>query len=91
LYGIHLQKNIKKSNKALQLVPALRVSTGQFLSCGFVVLLRKSIPQNRNLKTAAELSYKGFPVCQAKRIPDGPQSGPFLHLHSLQDLRPWRR
>jgi len=26
---------------------------GQFLSRGFVVLLRKSIPQNRNLKTAA--------------------------------------
>jgi hypothetical protein len=31
-------------------------STGQFLSCDFVVLLRKSIPQNHNLKTAAELS-----------------------------------
>jgi len=28
---------------------------GQFLSCSFVVLLRKSIPQKRNLKTAAEL------------------------------------
>jgi hypothetical protein len=28
---------------------------GQFLSCGFMVLLRKSIPQNHNLKTAAEL------------------------------------
>jgi len=26
---------------------------GQFLSRSFVVLLRKSIPQNRNLKTAA--------------------------------------
>jgi hypothetical protein len=26
---------------------------GQFLSCDFVVLLRKNIPQNRNLKTAA--------------------------------------
>jgi hypothetical protein len=26
---------------------------GQFLSRAFVVLLRKSIPQNRNLKTAA--------------------------------------
>jgi len=25
---------------------------GQFLSCGFVVLLRKSNPQIRNLKTA---------------------------------------
>jgi hypothetical protein len=30
-------------------------STGQLLSRGFVVLLRKSIPQNHNLKTAAEL------------------------------------
>jgi hypothetical protein len=28
-------------------------SVGQFLSCGFMVLLRKSIPQNHNLKTAA--------------------------------------
>jgi hypothetical protein len=36
----------------------LRTSVGQFLSCGFVVLLRKSIPQNRNLKTAAELSVR---------------------------------
>jgi uncharacterized membrane protein YjfL (UPF0719 family) len=35
--------------------PALRACVGQFLSCGFVVLLRKSIPQNHNLKTAAEL------------------------------------
>jgi hypothetical protein len=34
---------------------ALRASVGQFLSRGFVVLLRKSIPQNHNLKTAAEL------------------------------------
>ena len=31
---------------------------GQFLSRGFVVLLRKSIPQNHNLKTAAELGVK---------------------------------
>jgi hypothetical protein len=28
---------------------------GQFLSRDFVVLLRKSIPQNHNLKTAAEV------------------------------------
>ena len=35
--------------------PALRACAGQFLSRGFVVLLRKSIPQNHNLKTAAEL------------------------------------
>jgi hypothetical protein len=28
---------------------------GQFLSRGFVVLLRKIVPQNHNLKTAAEL------------------------------------
>jgi hypothetical protein len=31
-------------------------STGQLLSRAFVVLLRKSIPQNRNLKAAAELN-----------------------------------
>jgi len=36
---------------------ALR-STGQLLSRGFVVLLRKSIPQSRNLKAAAELNVK---------------------------------
>lgn len=33
-------------------------------------------------------NYKGFPSSQAKRIPDGLLCGPFLHLHSLQDLRP---
>ena len=32
--------------------------------------------------------YKGFPSSQANRIPDGLLCGPFLHLHSLQDLRP---
>jgi hypothetical protein len=37
------------------LTSALRAYVGQFLSRGFVVLLRKSIPQNHNLKTAAEL------------------------------------
>jgi hypothetical protein len=37
---------------------ALR-STGQLLSRGFVVLLRKSIPQSRNLKAAAELNVIG--------------------------------
>ena len=31
---------------------------GQFLSRGFVVFLRKSIPQNHNLKSAAELAVK---------------------------------
>ena len=31
---------------------------GQFLSRAFVVLLRKSIPQNHNLKTAAELGVR---------------------------------
>jgi len=31
---------------------------GQFLSRGVVVLLRKSIPQNHNLKTAAELGVR---------------------------------
>jgi hypothetical protein len=39
---------------------------GQFLSRAFVVLLRKSIPQNRNLKSAAELGYMDSPKCQAK-------------------------
>ena len=34
---------------------ALCAYVGQFLSRGFMVLLRKSIPQNYNLKTAAEL------------------------------------
>ncbi|HCS65235.1 MAG TPA: hypothetical protein DIW64_14885, partial [Cellvibrio sp.] len=29
---------------------------GQFVSRAYVVLLRKSIPQSRNLKTAAELN-----------------------------------
>jgi hypothetical protein len=38
--------------------PALRACAGQFLSRGFVVLLRKSVPQNHNLKTAAELGVK---------------------------------
>lgn len=34
---------------------------GQFLSRGFVVLLRKNIPQNHDLKTAAELGVKRLP------------------------------
>jgi hypothetical protein len=42
-------------NKSLQ--PRHCVA-GQFLSRGFVVLLRKSIPQNHNLKTAAELGVR---------------------------------
>lgn len=33
----------------------VRAATGQLSSCGFVVLPRKSNPQNRNLKAAAEL------------------------------------
>jgi hypothetical protein len=41
---------MKKPNKSLK---HRAYGTGQFLSCSFVVLLRKSIPQNRNLKTAA--------------------------------------
>jgi hypothetical protein len=36
-------------------------------------------------------NYKGFLVSQAKRLPDGPLRGPFLHLHSFQDLQPSRR
>jgi hypothetical protein len=43
---------------------------GQFLSRSFVVLLRKSIPQNHNLKTAAELGYMNSPVRQAKTVFD---------------------
>jgi hypothetical protein len=39
--------------------PALRACAGQFLSRGFVVLLRKSVPQNHDLKTAAELGVTG--------------------------------
>jgi hypothetical protein len=35
------------------ITPALRASVGQLLSRSFVVLLRKSIPQNYNLKAAA--------------------------------------
>jgi hypothetical protein len=42
------------------ITPALRACVGQFLSRAFVVLLRKSIPQNHNLKTAAELGVMGF-------------------------------
>ena len=49
-------------NKSLQLTPALRACVGQFLSRSFVVLLRKSIPQNHNLKTAAELGVKNLRV-----------------------------
>jgi len=44
------------------ITPALRAYVGQFLSRGFVILLRKSIPQNRNLKTAAELGVMGLLV-----------------------------
>ena len=39
--------------RVINLADANRVGAGQFLSRSFVVLLRKSIPQNRNLKTAA--------------------------------------
>jgi hypothetical protein len=44
------------------ITPALRACVGQFLSRAFVVLLRKSVPQNHNLKTAAELGVMGFLV-----------------------------
>ena len=37
---------------------ALCAYVGQFLSRSFVVLLRKSLPQNYNLKTAAELGVR---------------------------------
>jgi len=40
--------------------PALRACAGQFLSRGFMVLLRKNVPQNHNLKTAAELGVINF-------------------------------
>jgi len=45
----------KRITSRCSTAPALRACAGQFLSRGFVVLLRKSIPQNHNLKTAAEL------------------------------------
>jgi hypothetical protein len=45
-----------------------------------VVLLRKSFPQNYNLQTAAELSYKGFPRRQAATDP-----GP--HLRAVLFVR----
>jgi len=41
---------VKAHNKVVKLVP-LR-STGQNLSCGFVVLLLKGIPQSHNLNSA---------------------------------------
>jgi hypothetical protein len=40
----------KATNKSLK---HRACGAGQFLSRSFVVLLRKSIPQNHNLKTAA--------------------------------------
>ncbi len=52
-------KNLKSSvTSRCSITPALRAYVGQFLIRGFVVLLRKSIPQNHNLKTAAELGVK---------------------------------
>ena len=49
-------QNIFHVTRRCSIVP-LR-STGQLLSRVFVVLLRKSIPQSRNLKAAAELNVK---------------------------------
>jgi len=46
--GNSVQK--KQPNKSLK---HRHFVAGQFLSRAFVVLLRKSIPQNHNLKTAA--------------------------------------
>jgi hypothetical protein len=43
------------------------------------------------LRRPLNFNYKGFPVRQAKRIPDGPPCGPFLHLHSHLNLPPWRQ
>jgi hypothetical protein len=48
----YFSKNNVLYNKSFQ---HRTFGAGQFLSRGFVVLLRKSIPQNHNLKTAAEL------------------------------------
>jgi len=48
--------------------PVLRACVGQFLSRSFVVLLRKSIPQNYNLKTAAELGVTWVKKVKAKRF-----------------------
>jgi hypothetical protein len=48
-----LAKQKQNSNKAFQ---HRTFGAGQLLSRSFVVLLRKSIPQKRNLKAAAELN-----------------------------------
>jgi len=60
-----LQLNYHVTSRC-SITPALSASVGQFLSRGFVVLLRKNIPQNRNLKTAAELG-----VTWAKKLRAG--------------------
>jgi hypothetical protein len=51
-------KNLKSKSKIIVVMPNKSLKhrhfvAGQFLSRSFVVLLRKSAPQNRNLKTAA--------------------------------------
>ena len=51
---------IKCLTSRCSITPALRACVGQFLSRAFVVLLRKSNPQNHNLKTAAELGVKSL-------------------------------
>ena len=54
--GLTLSRYDVNENVEIQSYKSLKHRTfgaGQFLSRSFVVLLRKSIPQNRNLKTAA--------------------------------------
>jgi hypothetical protein len=53
-----LTKTKKSITSRCSIAPALRAYAGQFLSRGFMVLLRKSVPQNHNLKTAAELGVR---------------------------------
>jgi hypothetical protein len=54
----HLYSNffLRRMNRVLEPNKSLKqraFGAGQFLSCSFVVLLRKSISQNRKLKAAA--------------------------------------
>ena len=59
LSGKIVTLKVHKPNNAFQ---HRTFGAGQLLSRVFVVLLRKSIPQNRNLKAAAELNVSH--LCQ---------------------------
>ncbi|WP_268065012.1 hypothetical protein, partial [Acinetobacter baumannii] len=56
--GLGLRKQLEKQilNKALQHRYGF-ASTGQFVSCAFVVLLRKSIPQRTTYKLPLNLAF----------------------------------